>query len=148
MLRRLSMVAIAAAVGLGLTGFIAHADPDKDKVKEFRVGLLGGENTQDRLARYGKFQQLLEQKLGIPVKLFPAADYAGVMQGIAAGQLGDGEASAHPALPAPGWAANAWNPSSCRRRVTARPTTTRSWSFGPIGDQVGRRDEGSFAGVG
>ena len=25
--------------------------------------------------------------LGIPVKLFPAADYAGVMQGIAAGQL-------------------------------------------------------------
>ena len=61
--------------------------PIPKRPKEFRVGLLGGENTQDRLARYGKFQQLLEQKLGIPVKLFPAADYAGVMQGIAAGQL-------------------------------------------------------------
>ena len=81
MLRRVLLAAVAAC-GFGLAS--AHAD---DVVKEFRVGLLGGENTQDRLARYGKFQQLLEQKLGIPVKLFPAADYAGVMQGIAAGQL-------------------------------------------------------------
>jgi phosphonate transport system substrate-binding protein len=83
MFRKVAMVAIAAALGLGLA--VAHAEPDKPK--EFRVGLLGGENTQDRLARYGKFQQLLEAKLGIPVRLFPAADYAGVMQGIAAGQL-------------------------------------------------------------
>ena len=29
----------------------------------------------------------MSQQLGMPVKLFPAADYAGVMQGIAAGQL-------------------------------------------------------------
>ena len=54
---------------------------------EFRVGLLGGENTQDRLARYDAFQKLLSEHLHIPVKLFPAADFAGVMQGIAAGQL-------------------------------------------------------------
>jgi phosphonate transport system substrate-binding protein len=87
MLRRLSMVAIAAALAFGTSGIVAQADSYKDKVKEFRVGLLGGENTQDRLQRHAKFQQLLEQKLGIPVKLFPAADYAGVMQGIAAGQL-------------------------------------------------------------
>src|ERR1700704_6381293 len=82
MLRRVCLAAIAAcAFGLGA----AHADSEKPK--EFRVGLLGGENTQDRLARYGKFRQLLEQKLGIPVKLFPAADYAGGTQGIAAEQL-------------------------------------------------------------
>jgi phosphonate transport system substrate-binding protein len=55
--------------------------------KEFRIGLLGGENTQDRLVRYDRFQQLLSAHMGMPVKLFPAADYAGVMQGIAAGQL-------------------------------------------------------------
>jgi len=79
------MVAIAAALGLGLAA--AHSDSDKDKIKEFRVGILGGENTQDRLARYDNFKQLLSQHLGVPVKLFPAADYAGVMQGIAAGQL-------------------------------------------------------------
>ena len=82
MLRRFAMAALAATLGLGLAG--AHAE---DKVKEFRVGILGGENTQDRLARYDKFQALLSQHLGMPVKLFPAADYAGVMQGIAAGQL-------------------------------------------------------------
>ena len=82
MLRRVLLAAVAAC-----TFDLASAQAQSDKPEEFRVGLLGGENTQDRLARYGKFQQLLEQKQGMPVKLFPAADYAGVMQGIAAGQL-------------------------------------------------------------
>jgi phosphonate transport system substrate-binding protein len=59
----------------------------KAQEKEFRIGLLGGENTQDRLKRYDSFQKLLQEKLGVPVKIFPAADYAGVMQGLAAGQL-------------------------------------------------------------
>jgi phosphonate transport system substrate-binding protein len=59
----------------------------KSQVKEFRIGLLGGENTQDRLRRYDSFQKLLQEKLNIPIKMFPAADYSGVMQGFAAGQL-------------------------------------------------------------
>jgi phosphonate transport system substrate-binding protein len=59
----------------------------KTQVKEFRIGLLGGENTQDRLRRHDAFQKRLQKKLGIPVRMFPAADYAGVMQGLAAGQL-------------------------------------------------------------
>ncbi|MFI4980131.1 MAG: phosphonate ABC transporter substrate-binding protein [Nevskiales bacterium] len=84
MLRKLAAAAFAAAIALGGA---AHAQSYKDTVKQFRIGLLGGENTTDRLARYDQFQKLLEAKLGIPVKLFPAADYAGVMQGIAAGQL-------------------------------------------------------------
>ena len=65
MLRRFGMMALAAAFGLGLAA--AHAQTDK--LKEFRIGILGGENTQDRLARYDKFQQLLSQHLGMPVKL-------------------------------------------------------------------------------
>lgn len=81
-------LALAAVVGLGLglpsTG---HAQDWKSQYKEFRIGILGGENTQDRLKQYDGFQKLLQEKLGVPVKLFPAADYAGVMQGIAAGQL-------------------------------------------------------------
>jgi phosphonate transport system substrate-binding protein len=59
----------------------------KSQVKEFRIGLLGGENTQDRLKRYDSFQKLLQEKLNMPIKMFPAADYSGVMQGFAAGQL-------------------------------------------------------------
>jgi phosphonate transport system substrate-binding protein len=81
MLRRHAMGLGAAALGLGLTGARAQT------LTQFRIGILGGENTQDRLARYDEFQKLLEAHLKMPVKLFPAADYAGVMQGIAAGQL-------------------------------------------------------------
>ena len=81
MLRRHVMAVGAAALGLGLTGARAEG------LTEFRIGILGGENTQDRLARYDVFQKLLSDHLRMPVKLFPAADYAGVMQGIAAGQL-------------------------------------------------------------
>ena len=78
----------AAVVGSGIgVPFRGRADDWKSQVKEFRVGLLGGENSSDRLRRYDAFKNLLQDTLGIPVKLFPAADYAGVMQGMAAGQL-------------------------------------------------------------
>jgi phosphonate transport system substrate-binding protein len=75
------------ALGLALVPELAFAQDWKSQVPVFRIGLLGGENTQDRLARYDGFQRLLQEKLDTPVKLFPAADYAGVMQGLAAGQL-------------------------------------------------------------
>ena len=48
-----------------------------------RIGLLGGENTSSRLARYDAFQHLLQEKLAVTVKMYPAADYAGVMQAMA-----------------------------------------------------------------
>jgi hypothetical protein len=83
MLRRHAIAMGAAAMGTILIGARARAAMPK----EFRIGLLGGENTQDRLVRYDEFQRLLSEHLRIPVTLFPAADYAGVMQGIAAGQL-------------------------------------------------------------
>jgi phosphonate transport system substrate-binding protein len=73
---------------LALTSTLAAQAQDwKAQVKELRIGLLGGENTSSRLARYDGFQHLLQEKLGIPVKLYPAADYAGVMQAMGAGQL-------------------------------------------------------------
>jgi phosphonate transport system substrate-binding protein len=84
----------------------ARAQDWKSQVKEFRLGLLGGENTQSRLARYDGFQKLLQQTLGIPVKLYPAADYAGVMQAIAAGQVDGAEFS-------PSAFAGAWLDCKC-----------------------------------
>ena len=56
--------------GVAVYGRAWRARAD-DTLKQFRLGLLGGENTQDRLARYDEFQQLLSQRLGMPVKLFP-----------------------------------------------------------------------------
>ena len=81
-LRRLVLAAFAL-----LTPLSAKAQDWKPQVKELRIGLLGGENTASRLARYDGFQHLLQETLGVPVKMYPAADYAGVMQAMAAGQL-------------------------------------------------------------
>jgi phosphonate transport system substrate-binding protein len=86
MLRRTFIAGTAGAVATGLHRR-ARAEDWKATVKELRIGILGGENTQDRLKSYDGFHKLLESKFGIPVKLFPSADYAGVMQGMAAGQL-------------------------------------------------------------
>jgi phosphonate transport system substrate-binding protein len=58
-----------------------------DKVPVIRIGILGGENDADRLGRYGAYQKLLEDTFKVPVKLLLAADYAGVIQGFAAGQI-------------------------------------------------------------
>src|SRR5258708_33609716 len=87
--RSFTQLALASSLAPGL----AQGQDWKTQVKEFRIGLLGGENTQDRLKRYDAFQKLLQEKLGVPIKLFPAADYAGVMQGFAAGQLDASEVS-------------------------------------------------------
>jgi phosphonate transport system substrate-binding protein len=87
MLRRTLTAMGLAILLIGGLGQHAQAQDWKDTIKEFRVGILGGENTQDRLKSYDGFQKLIQAKLGVPVKLFPSADYAGVMQGIAAGQL-------------------------------------------------------------
>src|SRR5258708_20229907 len=91
------------ALALTLAPRLTWGQDWKARVKEFRIGLLGGENTQDRLKRYDSFQKLLQEKLGIPVKIFPSADYAGVMQGLAAEQLQCTEfsPSAFPPTPPP-----------------------------------------------
>ncbi len=86
MIRRLFLCLMSAAIALSPLG-AARAQDWTSQVKELRIGLLGGENTSSRLARYDGFQHLLQERLGIPVKLYPAADYAGAMQAMAAGQL-------------------------------------------------------------
>jgi phosphonate transport system substrate-binding protein len=53
----------------------------------YNIGILSGENEADRLRRYGCLQELMAETLDVPVELYPAADYAGVMQGLLAGQL-------------------------------------------------------------
>jgi phosphonate transport system substrate-binding protein len=57
------------------------------QVPVIRIGLLGGENDADRLARYDPYRKLLETTFGVPAKMLAAADYAGVIQAFAAGQI-------------------------------------------------------------
>ncbi|MBL6454865.1 phosphate/phosphite/phosphonate ABC transporter substrate-binding protein [Belnapia sp. T6] len=59
----------------------------KTEVPVLRIGLLGGENESDRLGRFGAYQKLIEETFKVPVRLFPASDYAGVLQAFSARQI-------------------------------------------------------------
>jgi len=91
-------------LGLAATGFTAvsafagpaRADaafPRKGKrawasqIQTLRIGLSGGENQGDRLGRYEDYRKLIEDTYEVPVKLFPAADYAGIIQAFGASQI-------------------------------------------------------------
>ncbi|MBW6419315.1 phosphonate ABC transporter substrate-binding protein [Celeribacter sp. PS-C1] len=54
---------------------------------EFRLGILGGENAQDRVASNSCFADKLAEALGVEVKIFTPADYNGVMQGLLGGTI-------------------------------------------------------------
>lgn len=57
------------------------------EIEEFRIGVLGGENAQDRLNSMACYQEKAEALLGVPVRIFTPADYDGVIQGLLGGSL-------------------------------------------------------------
>ncbi len=59
----------------------------QDAITEFNIGILGGENAQDRMTSTECFRAKMEEALGVPVKLFTPADYDGVIQGLLGGSL-------------------------------------------------------------
>jgi phosphonate transport system substrate-binding protein len=91
--RRLVVASAAAALAAPALAQGSREMPKPGKrawaaqVPVIRIGLLGGENDADRLARYGAYGKLIEQTFEVPVKLLPAADYAGVIQAFAAKQI-------------------------------------------------------------
>lgn len=78
---------VLAALALSLSSTTVLAQSWQSELPAFRVGLLGGENEADRLRKNECMVQQLGELLGVPVELYPASDYAGVMQGLVAGQL-------------------------------------------------------------
>jgi phosphonate transport system substrate-binding protein len=57
------------------------------EIAEFNIGILGGENAQDRLNSNECYRAAIETALGVPVKVFTPADYDGVIQGLLGGTL-------------------------------------------------------------
>ena len=57
------------------------------EITEFNIGLLGGENAQDRLTSNECLRAYAEETIGVPVKLFAPADYDGVIQGLLGGTI-------------------------------------------------------------
>lgn len=58
-----------------------------DEISEFRIGILGGENAQDRLNNNECLREYTEEALGVETKLFAPADYDGVIQGLLGGTI-------------------------------------------------------------
>ncbi|MDF2370321.1 MAG: phosphonate ABC transporter substrate-binding protein [Rhizobiaceae bacterium] len=73
----------AVAITAMLTGMV-----QAEELKDFRIGILGGENEADRLRNFQCMEDILPEALGVEkVSLFPAADYDGVVQGLLGGTL-------------------------------------------------------------
>lgn len=75
-------IVLAALAATALAGAASAQE-----IKEFRIGLLGGENASDRLRSNECLREKTEALLGVPTKLFAPADYNGVIEGLLGGNL-------------------------------------------------------------
>ncbi len=79
-MKKTLVLALAATTALSGAAFA-------EGIEEFRIGILGGENAQDRLTAHECLKTYTEEALGVPVSIFTPADYAGVIQGLLGGSL-------------------------------------------------------------
>ncbi len=86
MLHRLTIAAVAAATSLTLAGASQAADW-RSEFDEIKFGILSGENEKDRIARYDGLKSYLTETLGVPVEVFTASAYDGVIQAMAGDQI-------------------------------------------------------------
>ena len=75
------------AIALMTTAMSGAAFADAHAISEFRIGILGGENAQDRMNSNECLRAYTEDLLGVETKLFAPADYNGVIQGLLGGTL-------------------------------------------------------------
>ncbi|MDP3339697.1 phosphonate ABC transporter substrate-binding protein [Frigidibacter sp.] len=78
------MKKILAAV-LATSALVAPAAAQE--ITEFRIGILGGENAQDRMTSNECVRAYVSDLLGVETKLFTPADYDGVIQGLLGGTI-------------------------------------------------------------
>ncbi len=79
-----TLLALAATTAMTATAFA------QDGVAEFNIGVLGGENAQDRMTANQCLAEYTAEALGLDasdVKIFTPADYNGVIQGLLGGTL-------------------------------------------------------------
>lgn len=76
-----TIAAVVAATAMSSAFAAGHGG------EAFRIGILGGENAQDRLASHECLRTQAEDVLGKEVKLFAPADYNGVIQGLLGGTI-------------------------------------------------------------
>ncbi len=73
---------------LATTALAALAGPaTAQEIDEFNIGVLGGENAQDRMTANQCLADYAAEELGVDVNIFTPADYNGVIQGLLGGTL-------------------------------------------------------------
>lgn len=75
------------AAALATTALAGTAFAADQEITEFRIGVLGGENAQDRANDNECLRAYTEEALGVPTKVFTPADYNGVIQGLLGGTI-------------------------------------------------------------
>ncbi len=87
---------LGRSIALGALLILAACDAKKadsdasgwrKEVGQIRIGANIGEEDPTALARMEAYQDYISKSTGLPVKVFKAADYNGVIQAIASGQL-------------------------------------------------------------
>ena len=78
---------ITLVLALATSALASAASAQESGIEEFRIGILGGENAQDRMNSYQCLADYTSDALGVPTKLFAPADYNGVIQGLLGGTL-------------------------------------------------------------
>jgi phosphonate transport system substrate-binding protein len=77
------MISVVFMATMMTVGSAAAVEP----IKEFRIGVLGGENASDRLRSNECVRAAAEKLLGVPTKIYAPADYNGVIEGLLGGNL-------------------------------------------------------------
>ncbi|MEQ8831593.1 MAG: phosphonate ABC transporter substrate-binding protein [Alphaproteobacteria bacterium] len=74
--------AVTTAAVMTLAGGVGAQE-----ISELRIGILGGENANDRLKAYSCLEEKVEDLLGVEASVFAPADYSGVIEGLLGGNL-------------------------------------------------------------
>lgn len=80
-----TLAAAAAMTAAAAATFTAPAAAQG--IEEFRIGILGGENANDRLRSNECVRAKTEELLGVETKMFAPADYNGVIEGLLGGTI-------------------------------------------------------------
>ncbi|MDO7708902.1 MAG: phosphate/phosphite/phosphonate ABC transporter substrate-binding protein, partial [Paracoccaceae bacterium] len=129
---KLLSILIATTALVGATN--AHAGSHTAKITEFNIGILGGENAQDRLTAHECLRSYTEEALGVPTKLFAPADYNGVIQALLGGTVDMAW------LGASGYAATYIADPEAVDVILVKKNVDGSFAYHPIG--IARKDSG------
>lgn len=86
MIRRRTTLLAGAAL-LSAPGLVRAQPGWRAQFRELRLGISSSENERDAIARQQPFQDYIQRSLGVPLRVFRATDYAGVVEAMRSGNI-------------------------------------------------------------